>query len=304
MKRILITGSAGFIGSSLFNALIAKYDVAGFDIVRSETTSKICDVGNDEALSADLLEFRPEVIIHTAAIKGLKACEARKISSWKNNVDSTRAIVRYAYEKNAKIIYISSDVVFDGHDGNYLESDLPNPINWYGTTKFYSELLVRQLTNFAICRTALVFGNLPEFCIPVLKQEVQNSVLENQTLFPHYVLAMLHRGHSVYMPSDVISSPTHIEILVKAVEKIVDGDIRGIFHTCGPDAISRFALAQKIASQYGFDEKQIIEDNTKVFRMRPKNLSMNVDLTYKIFGLHLEDWRIDRAIKKIIPCII
>lgn len=300
MKRIIITGSAGYIGKHLYKSLSRENEVVGIDIVKSNTTDEMIDVTNSKQLR-DFLEINDcEIIIHTGAIKDLSGCEDNKIRAWETNVASTNTIVQHSSgKKNIKIVYISSDVVFDGAKGDYLTTDLPNPINWYGQTKLQSELLLRQLENYAICRTALVIGDLEGQYITNLKNELDHNVLKNQTLLPHYVFQRLSKGKHVNFPKGIISSPTHVNLIVAGISKIIDLDSRGLFHLTGSEQISRFDFAIKVAAYGKLNKKLIIADESNISSLRPKNIGMDIKETYSRLELNPKDWDVNSSLNQI-----
>ena len=101
MKKILITGSNGFIGRYLYKDLMVDNRVVGIDIKNNITTETlIVDISNPEKLNESLVKHSPEIIIHTGAIKNLEECETNKSTSWRTNVNSTVKIAEYAKENN------------------------------------------------------------------------------------------------------------------------------------------------------------------------------------------------------------
>lgn len=298
--KIFITGSAGLIGSSLYTVLKqTDFVVYGIDSVEGISVDCVLDASLKTQLRQKLDEFNPQIIIHAAAIKSLVGCEDDKLRSWNVNVESTSEIVQYAKIHDVKIIYISSDVVFDGKIGNYKECDLPNPINWYGTTKYHSELLIREIPNSVICRTALVLGNLRENDKKQLGIELESDVLNNQSLLPYFVLDKLKKGQRVMLPNQIISSPTHIDLLKTTVVEIIKKNLKGIYHCTGSEPVSRYDFAIKIARVFNLSEDLIGINESNILAIRPKNLSMNVKKTYEEIGLKISDWNIESLINKL-----
>lgn len=298
--KIFITGSAGLIGSSLYTVLKqTDFVVYGVDSAEGISVDCVLDVSLKAQLKQKLNEFNPQIIIHAAAIKSLTNCEDDKLRSWDVNVESTAEIVQYAKIHDVKIVYISSDVVFDGKVGNYKEIDQPNPINWYGTTKYHSELLIREIPNSVICRTALVLGNLRDGDKKQLVIELESDVLNNQSLLPYFVLDRLKNGQKVMLPNQIISSPTHIDLLKTAVIELIKKNLKGIYHCTGSEPVSRYDFAIKIAEFFNLDKTLIEVDESNILAIRPKNLSMNVKNTYEEIGLKISDWNIENLINKL-----
>lgn len=298
-RAILITGAAGFIGSSLANHL----SQSGFNVVRLDnrstaadaTNNKLvdCDVSSPTALLDVLESVQPKVIIHCAALKNLPSCEDDKIKAFATNTLSTEVIGNFAKRTTTKVVYLSSDVIFDGIEGNYRREDNLRPINWYGKTKAFSESILATVPGAVICRTALVIGSLNSEYKNLLATELTQSVLVNQTLLPQYVYQKLKNEEIVRMPASIISNPTPVELLCQIVERVITKDVEGIFHATGPDKISRFDMARLIASLFGFNNSLIVADETNISALRPRNISMYVDDTFDQLGIATADWRLD-----------
>jgi len=297
--KILITGSSGYIGSRLYKSLSELYDIIGLDNRESNFSDVISDVSNSEDFSTTLLKTKPKIIIHTAAIKDLFGCQKRKYKSWKVNVESTLTLMKYAKRNNSKLILISSDMVFNGKRGNYKETDQPDPINWYGMTKYLSELLLKETVSFSICRTALVLGDLDKHYASILDKEINFGIIKNQTLLPYYIYRRLTNNQKVRLPDNIISSPTHIDLITESITRIIENSLVGTFHIAGPEALSRYDFAVELAEYFNLNKKLVIKDKSKTINLRPKNLSMNVTKTYSILGLESKDWKIEKIFNEI-----
>lgn len=299
--KILITGSTGFIGSRISAALKkeGRHDIIGID-TREEPTYKI-DVSDYATFSKFLKETKPDAIVHCAAIKDLESCEENKEVAFKTNVLSTETIVNYTLENSpkCKVIYISSDVVFDGESGNYKINSRTNPINWYGKTKAFSEILLRNLKSFAIYRTSLVIGPLDTQYKALLQKELDSDKLQNQTLLPHYIYNRLKNNREIYLPKDVISNPTPIDLITYAIKKSLTNFKPGVFHLAGPEQFSRFNFATRIADYFSLDKDLIIPDKRGISNIRPLNISLDVDETFEILEIDKTNWSFEEYIKFI-----
>ncbi|EKD53598.1 MAG: dTDP-4-dehydrorhamnose reductase (RfbD-2) [uncultured bacterium] len=301
MIKILITGSNGFIGRHLYRNFQTNYELLGLDLKNDiVTNTKILDCSDLGLLTKELNNFKPDVIIHTAAIKQLELCEEHRAFSWKVNVNSTETIAKYSKESGAKVIYISSDVVFDGETGDYEENQPPSPINWYGATKVASENAVRLLPNSAICRTALVIGNIDDDYSQILNNELKNDILQNQTLFVQYTARRLKMGFPVYISSAYMSNPTSVLLLTSMISKITQNNLSGIFHTVGSTAISRLDFARLVARIYGLNSSLIITDDSKISTIRPKDITLSFKSTYDRLDLSEKDGSLELAVSKIL----
>jgi dTDP-4-dehydrorhamnose reductase len=305
MKKILITGSSGLIGSYLYKNLgIEGHQVVGIDKYNgSDSVDFTFDITNKKILQSTLDHINPKIIIHTAAMKDLKTCEQNPQKAFLTNYDSTLDLINYVKMKaDRKIIYISSDVVFDGRSRNYKVDSTPNPINTYGETKYQSEVALSEIDNSTICRTAMVLKeniNLDSPSIAVQK-EINNKVLLNQSLFIEYVYYSLKRNKHIYMSKVFISNPTPLSLLLLQIERIIKKNITGILHTCGPIKISRYDFAKQIAKNYSLNSDLIISSEEGVLSYRPRDISLDVNSTYRLLDLNEKDWDILSIIKNSI----
>lgn len=305
MKKILITGSSGLIGSYLYKNLeIEGHQVVGIDKYNgSDSVDFTFDITNKKILQSTLDHINPKIIIHTAAMKDLRTCEQNPRKAFQTNYDSTLDLINYVKMKtDRKIIYISSDVVFDGRFGNYKVDSIPNPINIYGKTKCQSEIALSGIDNSTICRTAMVLKENINLDLPsiAIQKEINNKVLLNQSLFIEYVYYSLKRNKHIYMSKDFISNPTPLSLLLLQIERIIKKNITGILHTCGPIKISRYDFAKQIAKNYSLNSDLIISSEEGVLSYRPRDISLDVNSTYRLLDLNEEDWDILSIIKNSI----
>ena len=145
---ILLTGGKGLFGSTFMkkNKKIKKQ-------IFSPSSSRL-DITKKKKTSDYLKKYMPKLIIHAAALVGIKPCEENELLCKKVNIDGTRNLCTYAKKNNVRFIYISTDYVFDGNKGNYSENDKPNPRSTYGKSKLSAENIVKTLNNYLIIRTS------------------------------------------------------------------------------------------------------------------------------------------------------
>jgi len=279
--KVLITGGAGFIGSYLANAFTSE-KVVTVD-VRPYPKKKnhfVFDLTDRNSTWYFLQKISPDVIIHCAAIKNLLRCETNKELAIKTNIDATKILAEYAKNNNVFLVYLSSDQVFDGKKGNYKEDDKPNPLNVYGFTKLGSEIAIQETTdNFAICRTAMVYGDFPEHLKDHVIQEISREKFEgaDQSLFPQWVIKKLNENREISVYIDRFCTPTYIGDLVDIILSIIKKGKKGLFHIAGYERVNRYEYAQIIAEIWGFD-KDLIKPVTYAEPVeRPADCSLCID---------------------------
>ena len=265
-ETILVTGSSGFLGNSIIKMLQHQYEIIG--VSRAETNINFfqCDLTNDEKVSELAELISPNIIIHAAGLKDIQFCEDNPKLAHLINVRMVRNISNYF--PNTKIIYISTDYVFRGDTGMYMEKDTPNPITIYGETKYKGELvgLKNAGKNFKIIRTASVYSDNSSF-IKFLEMNItNNNPIESYT--------------------DCIFSPTYICDLVASIKKIIENNFtHDIFHVVG-DAISRYSFAKSYFEAGNYDLHNLLKgkNNGKNIYLY-KDLSLNSLFTKNILEL-------------------
>ncbi len=292
MKKILLLGCSGFIGSAIFEALreYTQNDVLLFGTYfqhhpvaaplspvaasLSKFSLHPLDVTKSMELKQLLHAVQPEVIINTVAISTIDACEMDKKRCDNINVDPTRTIVEYCKHKPAvKYIFFSSDHVFDGRKQEpYTEKDPTGPANYYGATKLQCETLIRsELANYVILRLCFVFGVPKPYHHPNLFSTIYDAI-KKQKIFSAY--------------NDKIRSPCYIQDIPKVVELTIKKNKKGLF-LVGGNTMTVYEFAIAIAKYFNLDQTMIKETASAGNEAvpRPQNCSLNVAFTEKSFGI-------------------
>lgn len=175
----------------------------GFDIVRELKSRKIEDIVaidkeeldiTDEVATMELFEKeKPDVVFHCAAWTAVDKAEECEDDVYKVNVEGTRSIMDASRKIGAKLFYISTDYVFDGtKEGEYVETDLANPMSVYGKTKFLGEQMVRKYKNSFIVRISWVFGingnNFIKTMLKLSETKKELNVVDDQIGSPTYTV--------------------------------------------------------------------------------------------------------------------
>ena len=233
-----------------------------------------------------LKDEKIDVIIHTAANKHLIWCQENKSDAEKINLHLTLELFEIAKQKGAKFIFISSDQVFDGKKANSSEFDETFPINYYGVLKEKVErtLLSQSYKNYIICRTALVFGEIPNSQIAFFDSIKNSDRLIVQGFIVQHVKYKLENREKIILPKDEFCNPTYVQTLSKQLLSCINNDVCGIFHCCGGERISRFDFGKKIAEFYNLDGSYI-SNNSSNDLLRPKDVSLSSDYTQSILKM-------------------
>jgi dTDP-4-dehydrorhamnose reductase len=216
------------------------------------------------AVSAAFEAIVPHVVIHAAAIGDIDLCEKEPNAARIMNVDLTRSVTECCARRGARLIYLSSDNVFDGTRGNYTEGDVPSPINEYARTKAASEAIVAAgVADSVIARVALVMGF---------------ALLGGGNSFLERTIPMLREGRTIYVPPEEIRSPIDVVTLGRALLELAATDFRGIIHLVGSEALDRVSLTGRLAGRFGFSPELVVPRSPGAIAgraPRPRDVSLN-----------------------------
>ncbi len=266
MRKLLITGASGLLGNWTVALAEKNYQVTPTDVIDSPHPNALkADITDADAVKRLFLKVEPDVVIHTASETYVDRCETEKERAWKINVHGTRNIAEACAETNAKLICISTDYVFDGERGLYVEEDTPNPIDFYGLTKLEGERqAAKRVNNLAILRTSVLYGRHPT------KQD-----------FITWVINKLRQGQEITVVDDHFNSPTLAANLAEMALDVAARDLQGTFHTSGCERISRYDFARKAAEAFKLDSsfvKPIKMSELKAWiAKRPRDSSLNTN---------------------------
>ncbi len=264
MPKLLVTGASGLLGNWVVAEAENDYDVTPTDIVQpSHPNAEKADIADSGEIRQLFQRIKPDIVIHTASETNVDRCETERERAWKINVDGTQNIADASSETGAKMLYISTDYVFDGEKSLYREDDTPNPIDFYGLTKLEGERqAMKRCKNLAVLRTSVLYGRHPT------KQD-----------FATWVMNKIKQRQEITVVDDHFNTPTLAENLAQMALEIAARDLQGIFHTSGCERISRYDFARKIAHAFNLDSALIkpirMNELTAWIAKRPKDSSLN-----------------------------
>ncbi len=259
MKKILITGSNGLLGQKLVANLIKRKDIQliatsiGVNrlIKKDGYIYESLDITNKTEVEKIFTKYNPAVVINTAAMTNVDACETKRDECWALNVTAVQNMVGVMENEKWKtenekplLIHLSTDFIFDGEKGTeYLETDKPNPQSYYALSKFESEKVLQNSTiNWAIARTIIIYGI------------VANMSRSNIVLWAKDTLT---KGQKINVVDDQFRSPTLAEDLADGCISIADKGARGIYHLSGKETMSILELVYKVADFWKLDKSLV-----------------------------------------------
>jgi dTDP-4-dehydrorhamnose reductase len=295
--KILITGANGLLGQHLVSNLLQekKYEVVAtgkgkcrisLDFLNENISYAEMDLTDSGNIFQVVGKYKPAIIIHTAAMTQVDECETHKQECYNTNVTGTRFLIEAGKEVNARLIYVSTDFVFDGTSGPYKEDDLPGPVNYYGSTKLAAENAVRESgLHWAIVRTVLLFGHTSGGTRKNIVTLVKDS-LEN--------------GKLIKVVTDQWRTPTYVGDLAKGIIKLIKKNASGIFHLSGKDSLTPYDMAVRTAVVFGLDSSLIEKADGSTFEQAGKRPLKTGFLIEKArIELEYEPVSFDEGLKKM-----
>ncbi len=280
-KRILITGANGLLGQKLVDLLTKQPNIDLIATARGANrlpyadgyTYYPMDITNRQEVLDVVTETRPQVIIHTAAMTNVDQCEAEKDACWSQNVTAVESLVQASQLVDAFLVHVSTDFIFDGTSGPYDEEAEPNPISFYGWSKYAAEKVVTtSAIRWAVARTVLVYGIAHDM---------------SRTNIILWVKKSLEDGKTIKVVTDQWRSPTLAEDLAMGCYLLADKEAEGIFNVSGRDFLTPYEMAIKTAEYFSLDQALITQADSTTFSQparRPPRTGFVLDKATAVLG--------------------
>ncbi len=249
--RVLITGASGFIGGHLFHSCPSGWDAWGtyFEASLKPPSSRCLrlDLKDHRATIETLETIQPDLILHAAAYSRTAFCEKNPELARELNVAAVANLAHFCAGRKIRLIFLSSDMVFDGTRGSYSETDPPHPINVYGETKLEAERFVLELEDMGtVVRLNLVYGK-PRFGGDSFSEEVIRTVRLNQ---PYYLFMDQYRSF------------LSVRNLAQVLWEIVEIGFTGLIHLGGSESADRYSFALALSRRVHLDQSLFIPIKT------------------------------------------
>lgn len=241
MSRVLIIGAGGFLGQNLARFFSERHEIvltfhqtpvpAALSRGEAAIRLSVCD---DDAVRQTIASVSPDVVINAAGNKDVRYCETHPDEARRINALGASNVARACRAAGARLVHISTDLVFEGSQGGYAETDVPRPVLTYGATKLEGERLVlAELPDAIVCRSGGIYG-----------AGSPNLRWLSDELKAHRIVDCF---------TDVYNTPTYAWNLAEMIEWIVDRNLSGVFHTVGPQRVNRFEWFSMFAEECALD---------------------------------------------------
>ena len=279
MSIQLIIGASGQVGEHLVRAA----SDAGFEAIGTYHNHPVLgmqrlDIRSPTEVQSLIAKVRPSVVYLPASLANVDYCELHPEEGYAANVVGVRNVVQCVNDVEAKLVYFSSDYIFDGKTGPYYEDDPANPICEYGRQKLIAEHYVAlHARDYLIVRTTVVYG---------WERQGKN--------FVYRLLNTLKAGQVLRVPVDQVGSPTYAPNLARAVVELAISNTKGVYHVVGPERVNRYGFACEAASVFGLDDSLIQAVATNELEQaapRPLNAGMMVEKADAVLTVPLIGYR-------------
>ena len=284
MKKILITGSTGQLGNSLGKVFKSRYDLVFTSRTKpNKNTNNFLDITNSLLVKDMVLAISPDIIINLAALTNVDLCESNPDLAHAINFQGVKNLVN-VYK--GPIIHLSTDYVFDGKLGQYIENDITNPINVYGISKYKAEkILLEKSKESLVIRTNVLYDYL----------------CKAKSSFLNWVVDTLKRGEKIKVVDDLYNNQTWTDSISVVIDRAIKADLNGLIHWGDFDWISRYDFANKIADKFNLQSNLIEPIKTEELnQVAPRPLNGGLDTTLAQDLLRLEPPKIDDCLNQII----
>jgi dTDP-4-dehydrorhamnose reductase len=285
-KEIIVIGGTGQVGKRLRSLAQARQiPVLATGHTRAADTSLVpLDVRDRAQVINRFGSRRPSHVFLPAALTNVDYCEDHPDEAKAINVAGTRYVAEACQKAGAKLIYLSTEYVFDGKAGPYREDDRPNPLSVYARTKYEGEKIVLGLPNGLVVRTTVVYDWDPDS---------KNFIMG--------LIQRLSSGQAMRVPKDQKSHPTLARNLADALWEMAEKDLRGVYHFVGPDYLDRYEFALRAADVFGFDRSLIQPVTTAELNQkasRPLQAGLYTDKAKQVLRTPFVDARTGLAMVK------
>jgi len=273
-QKILITGGAGLLGTSLYDSYNKKYDLTlglhKTDVKLRNVKKIFLKYQNAKNLENQIKNLNPDIVINCIGLSNVEICEQNKKKAIVSNIKIPLSISNICKELNIKFYHISTDHLYDGNKKIYKETDKNKPLNFYAKTKLLADKKI-LLSNKNAC---------------VIRTNFFSNGGKKNISFSDKIIKNLKANKKIYLFDDVYFSPIFIPSLAKILEKTFDKKFSGIFNLGSLTPISKYEFGILIAKIFNFNKDLIkpISIISKKLVNRPINMSLDSSKIFKIIN--------------------
>lgn len=280
--KIFITGCGGMLGEAIHNTFSQIATVLCTDIDLNSPFLTFGDVRDYSSMKKLISDFSPDLIIHLAALTDLEYCETHEDDVWETNAYGTEKLAIIARGLDIPIVYISTAGVFDGKKITYTEYDFPNPLNFYGKSKYAGELAVQKNEKYFIFRAGWMMGGGPS----------------KDKKFINKIMKKINSGVNVLdVVDDKLGTPTYTYDFARNMLNVLQNGDYGLYHMVCKGTASRYDVAEFILKELNLKDIKLNKVDSDFFKKeyfvaRPYSEQL---IAFKLIkdGLYnMRDWKV------------
>ena len=282
MKKLLICGINGQLGSSMRRVFSGSFEVYGLDKVADGNNVFACDITDREKVFSIFEKIKPDVVINAAALVNADLCETEKELAYKINYEGNNNLLTASKSFGSYFVFISSYYVFDGSRVEYSEDDIPTPINYYGILKWVAENEVLNYEKSMVVRPCKIF-----------------SIGYDERNFTARVYNSLKKGEEFFAVSDQYNNPVLADFISESIKELIKQKAMGIFNIGGKDFVNNYEFAKLFAEYFNLDSsliKSVSTDKSSQKAPRPMKVKL---LLSKMESKGVRAYTLDEMFKMI-----
>ncbi len=272
MKKLLLTGASGFLGRHILQAAQSDWKIIGTyheNAPKEQGEFQQINLTQKGRVEALFEKIKPDAVIHIAALSKAALCESNPAFSRQINVEVPRQIAKQCAKVNIPLLFTSTDLVFDGKNAPYYETDTPNPLSEYGLQKADAErAILLEYPHSTVCRMPLMYGNSPN---------TKNFFLD--------WMHRLENGVLLKAFTDEYRTPVHAADAARGLFLLLEKEKTGIWHLGGKASISRYDFAMQMVEIFGFSQANVqafTQAELNLTAPRPADVSMDSTRAFKL----------------------
>jgi dTDP-4-dehydrorhamnose reductase len=283
MLRLLLTGASGYLGGYLLRALAKRgFAITAWSGSRDGEFAGVpfhaVNLAERDQVAAAFARANPQAVIHAGAMANVAECFRNPEQARQVNVAGTALLTELAAQTKSRLLFVSTDLVFDGSKGNYREEDTPAPLSVYGRTKVEAEQAVLAVPGNAVARVSWLYG----------------PTLTGRASFFDQQMTALREGKLIALFDDEWRTPLALPTAASALVEIAASDFAGLLHVGGPERMSRLEMGWRLAAYLRRDGSGIRECSrlsVPAGEPRPEDTSLDSSRWRRLFPNHpWPDW--------------
>lgn len=276
--RIVLTGGSGLLAVNWAVAMREKYDIVILlherEVSITDVTSEKVDIGSFDALRGVLSKYQPDMVIHTAGLTSVETCESNPDLANLVNVEISANVALVTEQLGIKMVYISTDHLFDGTKPLLSEEIIPSPLNVYGYTKGLSEKKVLEIHPLSL----------------VIRTNFYGWGTSYRKSFSDMIIFSLREKKQITLYSDVYYSPIYLYVLILFIHTLIARDAKGIFNVVSDSRISKYEFGLNLANEFNLDttliKEGLLAPNNHIPK-RPLDMSLSNQKVTTLTGMHI-----------------